>query len=164
MQFSKCRRERQVGTKSCFLNSFNPKRQCSPSHLSTRSRGLGRNGHQRLYPKHCPQPFLTHSPVLVSPAEAKAVPHSQPGGPCSHSFRSGCLQHANHFQTFYEQQTGMNSLFHWGERKNPLHWPVLFQKGWVFWIFAAVLRETNGLSMDKVVKGVWYRHLSCAHL
>lgn len=112
MQFSKCRRERQVGTKSRFLNSFNLKRQCSPSHQSMRSRGLGRNGHQRLYPKHCPQPFLTHSPVLVSPAEAKAVPHSQPGGPCSHSFRSGCLQHANHFQSFYEQQTGMNSLFH----------------------------------------------------
>lgn len=73
---------------------------------STKGRGLIRNGHQRLYPKHCLQPFLTRSPVLLSSAEPKAVPHSQPGGPCSHSFRSGCLQHTNHAQTFYEQQTG----------------------------------------------------------
>jgi len=82
MQFTKCRQGRQVGIKSLFLNSFNPKRQCSPSYQSTKSRGLGRDGDEGLYPKHRRQPLPMPSPVLASPTEAKAVPHSQRAGPC----------------------------------------------------------------------------------
>lgn len=120
-------------------------------------------------------PLSTHSSALVPLAEAKAVTHSQHGGPCLPllQVRAGCSQHANHFQSSYEQERavicrGGNSLFLQGETKNSPHQQVLFyfkRAGCLEYLQQSSGRRMNGeLSMDKVEKGVQCRHLSCAHL
>lgn len=161
MQFSKCRHERQVGTKSHFLNSFNPKRQCS----------LSEHQGQR--------PWKERTPEALPKALSPTLSHTQPCAPFSCRAKGCATQPAwrsllsllqvrlpTTCQSFPNLLWATNGWIHYfteEEEKNSVPWPV-FSKGWVFWIFAAVLREPKRLAVDKVDKGVRYRHLSCAHL
>lgn len=119
-----------------------------------------------------PSPF-PHSPVLISPAEAKAVPHSRHGGPCppppsgeaAYNMPITFKSLISNKQAWSAE--GENSPFQQGGgRKKSLWWQILFyfkRDGCLKYLQQSG-RLMNGLSMDKVEKGIWYRHLSCTHL
>lgn len=65
-----------------FLTPSTPKGSAPPPSKAPRAEALKGMEMRGSTPKHRAQPLPTHSPTLISPAEAKAVPHSQHGGPC----------------------------------------------------------------------------------